>query len=230
MKIAYLITGHLRTGQQNDSLVRRLIGPNPGDVYVHTYAYRNGSAGRWHPDNTGDGQRLTKHEERWIQDTYKPVDLLVEPLTCGADYLPPRHRTMGQRYGVAAAQGMLRDSGKHYDIVFHARFDLFLFDPFAFPAEIHGGTIYGGRNPVQLGFGRDGEVFVFGSPGAMRAVNGEAVPAAYDELAQRVGFCGEELFTHIRKAAGLNYEPVDVPYGLLRSDGISMVNKRGEAA
>ncbi len=216
MKIAYCFSGHLRTGRNNPSLVQYLLGPNPGDVFIHTFRTRGNPGPQWHKD-WQDSEELTADDLNWIEDTYKPLALEVSPHSCGAEHLPPEVNKMGFRVSQARVQEMRAAYGD-YDVVFHARFDLMLHAPFVFP-KVKPNTLYGGSNGGQHKLGLDGEVFLFGTPEVMTAMSIPAVPPEFHSQVAGWECHGERLVTAIRKGLGFDYVPVPLRYGLLRSDG-----------
>ncbi len=226
MKIAYCFSGHLRTFNRNPSLLKYLLGPNPGDVFVHTYKMRNGGP-RWHRDNSGDDVEVTPDDIGHIEKKYRPVALLIDEKQCGADHLVAEHARMGFRHSICRSNTLRVDHEEStetkYDVVFSARFDLLLQEPFVFPDKIDPETVYGSYNKNMEEKGYDGEVFTYASPDVMTAMTIPAIPAIVADKVPGYDFIGEALFTEVRKSHGFKYQAHSVPLGLLRSYGVLVV-------
>lgn len=224
MKIAFVFAGHLRSFKENNSLVRNLIEPNGGDVFVHTFSKRNVRGLKWHNDEAWVDENVTDADLNWIQDNIPGVISIVRDVrTCGADALPDEHKKMGFRESWRLAHFTRRfheqEENKKYDVVFNARWDLVLDEPLYLPYEIRPNTFYGSYNLTSIEKGIDGEVFAYGSPEVMNAMYAEAVP---EQLASKVAsfdYEGERLVTEVRKSLGIEYVTHRHPCYLLRSGG-----------
>lgn len=224
MKIAYTFGGHLRTFKQNQTLIPNLMGPNPGDIFVYTYARHNVTGSQWHGDR-GNVERVTSVDDlQWIRDRFAGFrGAEVSQKTCGSQGWPADVERMGFRDGWCEVQRMRRfyegATGTSYDLVFNCRWDLYLAEPIVFPAVLEPDTVYGGLNPHQLSRGFDGEVFLYGRPDVMDRLLTPAIPDYLRSLIPAYGFNGESLVTAWRKNLDLRYVPHPVGYGLLRSSG-----------
>lgn len=228
MKIAYCFAGHLRTGRDNPSVLKYLMEPNPGDVFIHTYGVRDlpKDTPAWHSDRAGAGEPLSDDDVSWIKQTYKPVALRIDEQPHGGVYMPKGCEIMGVRYSYGRSNELRRtyeqESGAKYDVVFLARFDLLLFEPFKFP-EIEPNVLYGSYNLNMIERGFDGDVFTYASPEVTNKMVDPIIPDAEIDKIPSYGLMGEMLTTSIRKSHGFEYKPHRVPLGLLRSNGPMMV-------
>ena len=229
MKIAYCFCGHLRTGRKNLSLIDNLIGPYPGDVFIHTYPLRDAAKSEplWHPDRAGADEDLSEDDIQWIKDTYKPKALHIDEQKSAQFYMPPGCSKMAGRRSVFAAHELRRQHEVHpdggmtepYDVVFHVRFDLMMLEPFKMPEVIQPNTIYSGNNLNYAEQGYDADIWWFAKPDAMDKVTSPMIPHEELELIPSYGAIGEMFFTSVRRRANLNYIPVVMKYDLLRSFG-----------
>jgi hypothetical protein len=142
----------------------------------------------------------------------------------GAAHLAPEHARVGFRWSWQRVHEMRASLGRTYDLVFNARFDLWLDAPLVLRMP-EPGVFYGGRNTTAIRRGVDGEVFAYGTPAVMMAMYVPAVPRAFEGVAASCGFVGEKLVTEIRKSHGFRYEPVEARYGFLRPNGVAWVNQ-----
>lgn len=220
MKIAYCFHGHLRTGRKNLSLVEHLIGPNPGDVFIHTFAIRDASHSEplWHQDRAGADEPLSGDDVGWIRETYNPKRLILDA-TSARSHMPAGCEKMAGGYSLEQSHLLRSESKKKYDVVFCARFDLMLFEPFEFPEDFDKNTYYSGHNLNMHEKGLDDAVFFFGSPNVIGKMSSPMVHDVEMPTATTCEYQGESLFTERRKRFGFDYESLKIRYDLLRSFG-----------
>lgn len=221
MKIAYVFTGHLRTFRQNSSIVPMLLERHPGDVFLQTFSTRNFDGNKWHRDHAGAGELVTQDDLDWLSSTYPGVVVAsVTTATSGADLLAPEHAGMGFRVARELGCQVRREyenaTGKQYDLVFLARYDLGFREPVTLPDQVDPYTLYGGYNANQERQGNDGEVFVYGSPHVIDSVMCPAIPHMFAEQVPEMGYVGEKLMTLVRKSLAFDYEPHRVRHFLYR--------------
>ncbi len=112
-------------------------------------------------------------------------------------------------------------TGKKYDIVFMARFDLALFEKLVLPESIDKNTVYGSYNMNQIEQCNDSEVFWYCHPDVALKMSCPAIPEVEKEFIPGYGFVGEQLFTSIRLRHGFRYKNhPKIKFGLIRSWGI----------
>jgi hypothetical protein len=228
MNIAYCMSGHLRTGRKNLSLLENLITPYPGDVFIHTFRTHDAptSDQLWHNDRMGADEPLTDDDLDWIHKMYAPKALQIDLKLSPREYMPEGCGNMAGRRSLYCSNELRRQRTMHqdgglaskYDVVFCVRFDLMFDEKFVF-SEMEEDTIYTGMNLNSIEQGLDADVWWFGSESAQDKMTGVMIPE--DEIAKipSYGHKGEELFTSIRKKAGLKCEPFKMRYDLLRSWG-----------
>lgn len=226
MKIAILFNGHLRTFRDNTTIENHLIRQYPdADVFCQTFQVRNLAGNKWHTDEGGAGEPVTDDDIDYL-GKWQPVATEVSPINSGADALPTHLAGVGFRWSKQRVcemrQRYERAAGIKYDVVFIARYDLGLREPFVFPDKIEPDTLYGGYNRNQEQNGCDGDVFLYGTPEVIDACMIPAVPHELDALAFSVGFHGERLVTEARKLRGYKYAAHRTPHFLYRTGGGQM--------
>lgn len=224
MKIAYLFHGHLRTFRDNKTIVPMLLEPNPGDVFINTFSWRNFAGNKWHTDHAGCADRTTQEDIEWLRGFYPGVvSTRVIDAACGGDLLAPQHRAMGFRVAKEDVCDQRQEyeafTGVRYDVVFLARYDLGFEEPFSFPDTIDPNTLYGGHNANQVRMGMDGEVFLYGAPAVVDACVTPAIPPELADKVEGWGLHGEQLMTAARKLRGYAYKGHDIGHFLYRSGG-----------
>lgn len=225
--IAYCFLGHLRTFREHNTLMTNLIGPNPGDVFMHTYSRLNAPTPLWHGNNKGCDVKVTAADIDWIRQRYPVVAAELDPAADGSVYAPSAWKRCGGRWSVCRVNELRRrheeQLGRRYDIVFLARFDLMLLKPTTLVLP-EPQTVYGSHDKLGMdGQTRlDGDVFLYGSSDAITALTTEPFPPAFAAAAEAGGFEGERVGTAMRKAAGLQYRVHRVRHGLLRPGGSFM--------
>lgn len=224
MRIAYHLAGHLRSFRENQALVENLLKPNPGDVFVHIYS-RHNVRGTWHGDVAGADDVTSPDDVAYIAENYPGIrSLVVDPATGGHEYAPPSFRAgASARHHFAKAaearHAYEKERGVSYDLVFHARFDLYVQEPVTLPRPVPG-TVYGSHAKPN---GVDGDVFMFGTPVDMDRLTLPPFPDEAEQVASSSGMEGEQVTTSIRKRLGLEYAIFPMKHGLMRSFGIMMV-------
>lgn len=223
MKIAYCFGGHLRTFNENALLPLHLIRSNPGDIFIHTYSWRNTPAPLWHGDNTGAQDRVTAADLHLIRCNYPNIrGLLVDDLHGGEERAPPAWQKLCGRYTVGMVHELRclweRNTGTKYDLVFCARFDLLPMETVTLPMP-KPGVLYGSHQKWHEGQPINGDVFAFGTPEVITALALPMWPEKYEKLMGQVGFYGERTMTQMSRDLGFSYEVFPMKHGLLRSGG-----------
>lgn len=220
MRIAYLVSGHLRTFRKNTTLKPLFFDVNPpGKIFCHTYAYRNFAGHKWHNDDSEHDDLVTFEDATWLVQTYGPIVAGVDKLRAGHEAMRFGLDNCGFRHTRQRVNEMRRESGEQFDLVVMMRWDIGFREPFVLPTTIEPNTIYAAYNGNMAAKGLDSDTITYGHPDAIDALNIPAVPPELLGTIDPGEMCGEKLCTAVRKLRGLDYKTHRVKHFFYRSHG-----------
>ena len=212
----------MRTAVQNDTLLRHLVEPNGNpDIFIHTYRTANAPTPNWHGDNVGHDKSAAP-DLAWALATYPNVrGVEMDTATGGHEYAPTAAcaKACPARWSASRAIDMAWRFHQPYDVVFMARFDLWLGSDLVLPLP-EPKTIYGSHFKHDKA---DGDVFLYGRHHEIASISREPFPDDVVAISDGAGFEGEQTTTAIRKSLGYEYRVHPVRHGLLRSNGVFLV-------
>lgn len=219
MRVAYCLSGHLRTFRKNTTLKPLFFDVNPpGPIICHTYATRNFRGQKWHGDDDGADDRVTSDDVRWLADKYGPLTVVVDFAEAGHTYMPGALENCGFRH-TRQRVNELRQAIVGIDCVVMLRWDIGFREPFILPDKIEPNTIYAAYNGNMAAKGLDSDTITYGHPDAIDALNIPAVPPELADTIHSSEMCGEKLCTAVRKLRGLDYKTHRVKHFFYRSHG-----------
>ena len=128
MKIAYIITGHLRTIDKCHRSFFDNIYKENSDIYVHTWDSEDSKIKVWHKHKFKEKYDI----EKKIKDIYKTENYIIEnqDLTINTQLKKRKVNVSNishyySFYSLIKCFEMIKQSGKKYDIIFKLRPDIF---------------------------------------------------------------------------------------------------------
>lgn len=185
MKIALLLTGHLRSFRNThpsfEALRNVLSGHGEVDVFAHTWDIEESVTASWWKDHAGDAPPPPNVDEGEVKRLYKPVACLIEPsrkfeeIPVSIKSIIPVSGLLSMLYSQYQAWKLMdahaREKGLGYDLVVKMRYDLGYEIAPAFSNMIEQGvkeaTLFlPNSNPYEL-TGACADIFAIGAAGPM---------------------------------------------------------------
>ena len=222
MKIAYCFSGYMRRFWDNPTIMAHIIGPTPGDLFVHTWDALNFNGATWHGDQGLSDIAVDANLVALLHNRFgTPAGLAVEKPPQFPPHLMP---AIQARYSCWRANELKsKFERKHrfrYDLVVNMRFDLYLHEPVRFSERIDAGELYGLGHTNCVKQRLCSDILNVGSSAVMDVVN-ELYAAIRDGVVSEANTLGgERLLTKWCALQGIPFRYLQARCSLMRTNGV----------